>query len=187
MGWGDAGGRIGSLTVPSAMILTPSARLNCMSPDRLSTKATIAAAPERVFAVLTDPGTHAGIDGTGRVRDPLDPARLVTVGQIYRMSMYHPDHPDGEYVTANEVHVFDPPHSIGWRTGYETADGALEFGGWFWRYDLVALTADSTRVTLVYDWSAVPRRIREYLSFPPFGPEHFRESLRHLAQRVLAS
>jgi hypothetical protein len=30
-------------------------------------------------------------------------------GQIFRMSMYHPNHRDGNYQTANRVQVFDPP------------------------------------------------------------------------------
>jgi hypothetical protein len=37
-------------------------------------------------------------------------------------------------------------------------------------------------VTLTYDWSAVPSRILEYHQFPPFGPDHLVNSLRHLAE-----
>jgi hypothetical protein len=32
----------------------------------------------------------------------------------------------------------------------------VEFGGWFWRYDLTPLGPSETEVTLTYDWSAVP-------------------------------
>ncbi|MBO0833814.1 MAG: polyketide cyclase, partial [Actinobacteria bacterium] len=104
-------------------------------------------------------------------------------GQIFWMEMYHPNHPDGNYRTANKVFVFDPPHAIGWLTGYDPkGDGQLEFGGWFWRYDLAPLGASETEVTLSYDWSAVPQSIREYLTFPPFGPDHLTNSLRHLAE-----
>ncbi|WP_242613138.1 hypothetical protein [Herbihabitans rhizosphaerae] len=39
-----------------------------------------------------------------------------------------------------------------------------------------------TQVTLTYDWSAVPPRIRQYIQFPPFGPEHLINSLHHLAE-----
>jgi hypothetical protein len=34
---------------------------------------TIKATAEAIFAVLVDPAKHAAIDGTGWVRDPLDP------------------------------------------------------------------------------------------------------------------
>lgn len=135
----------------------------------------------RVFAVLADPVTHAAIDGTGWVQEAADRAPLVAVGQIFHMDMYHPGHPDGRYRVGNKVHVFDPPHAIGWFTGELQADGSLEFGGWFWRYDLVAVGPSTTEITLTYDWSAVPARIREYLHFPPFGPRHLADSLRHLA------
>jgi hypothetical protein len=138
-----------------------------------------------VFAVLADPASHAAIDGTGWVQDCVDRAPLTETGQVFRMAMYHSGHPDGGYRTANRVEVFDPPRAIGWLPGTEKEDGQLDFGGWTWRYDLVALGPSATEVTLTYDWSAVPQRIREYLHFPPFAPDHLANSLRHLA--VLAT
>jgi len=43
-----------------------------------------------------------------------------------------------------------------------------------------------TEVTLTYDWSAVRQSIREYLHFPPFGPDHLSNSLLHLAELAQA-
>jgi uncharacterized protein YndB with AHSA1/START domain len=143
---------------------------------------TVAVPAARVFAVLADPATHSSIDGTGWVQAPVDRAPLTEAGQVFRMDMYHPGHPDGNYRVANEVQVLDPPRAIGWRTGTEKDDGHLEFGGWFWRYDLAPIGPSETEVTLTYDWSAVPQSIREYLRFPPFGPEHLANSLHHLAE-----
>ena len=61
--------------------------------------------------------------------------------------------------------------------------GQMEFGGWLWRYDLAPLGPSGTDVTLTYDWSAVPRYIRDRgITFPPFGPEHLTNSLHHLAE-----
>ncbi|HEY8457667.1 MAG TPA: SRPBCC family protein [Actinopolymorphaceae bacterium] len=155
-----------------------------MDDDNVSATLTVAAPATTVFAVLADPAAHAAIDGTGWVQKPLDRAQLSEVGQVFRMGMYHPNHPNGTYEVANQVHVLDPPRAIGWRTGQEKEDGSLEFGGWTWRYDLVPLGPSETEVTLTYDWSAVPQSIREYLQFPPFGPEHLPNSLRHLAELV---
>ena len=59
--------------------------------------------------MLADPAKHAAIDGTGWVRGPGAGKRLAAAGQIFRMSMYHPGHPDGDYQLANRVQVFDPP------------------------------------------------------------------------------
>jgi hypothetical protein len=151
--------------------------------ENVSATSTVAVPVVRVFTVLADPTTHSSIDGTGWVQESVDRAPLTEVGQIFRMGMYHAGHPDGNYQTVNKVEVFDSPRAIGWLTGQELGDGRLEFGGWIWRYDLAPLGASETEVTLTYDWSAVPRYIRERgIQFPPFGPEHLANSLHHLAE-----
>ena len=153
-----------------------------MADDRVSATTVINAPAEAIFAVLTDPAKHAAIDGTGWVRETVDSKPLTAAGQIFRMSMYHVNHPDGNYQMANRVQVFDPPSTISWETGYDPGDGTLRFGGWFWRYDLAPAGAFRTAVTLSYDWSAVPGSIREYLHFPPFPPTHLDTSLARLAE-----
>lgn len=152
-----------------------------MSADTVSATRTIPAPAEVIFDLLADPGTHAAIDGTGWVRNPRAGDVLTAEGQVFWMDMYHPDHPDEEYRTANRVRVLERPFAISWEPGYDTGDGTLGFGGWVWRYDLTPAGAAGTVVTLSYDWSAVPDSIREYLSFPPFPPEHLSNSLAHLA------
>lgn len=148
----------------------------------MTATATIKARPDAVFAVLVDPSAHAAIDGTGWVRSPIDPAPLTHPGQIFRMAMYHENHPDKDYEMANRVEVLDAPRAIAWMPGQESPEtGDLSFGGWTWRYDLQATGPEQTAVTLTYDWSAVPPPVREYLQFPPFGSDHLENSLRHLA------
>jgi hypothetical protein len=147
--------------------------------ENVSATLTVAASATRVFAVLADPTTHAAIDGTGWVQEPADRAPLSEAGQIFRMDMRHSDK---DYQVVNKVEVFDAPRAIGWLTGHEKEDGQLEFGGWIWRYDLAPIGPSETEVTLSYDWSAVPPRIREYIQFPPFGPDHLLNSLHHLAE-----
>jgi hypothetical protein len=53
--------------------------------------------------VLADPAKHAAIDGTGLVREPLDSQLLTAAGRVFRMAMYHGNHPDGNYRMANRV------------------------------------------------------------------------------------
>jgi hypothetical protein len=67
-----------------------------------------------VFAVLADPSRHAAIDGTGWVRDSLDGQRLTGSGQIFRVTMYHDNHPDG---------------STRWPTGSSRPSGHASFRG----------------------------------------------------------
>ena len=167
------------------MSSAPASRLTGMENERVSVSTTIEAAPEAVFAVLADPSAHADIDGTGWVRGTLGGDRITAAGQVFRMAMYHEGHPDKDYKIANLVEVFDEPRAIAWKPGTETPEtGELSFGGWTWRYDLEATGASRTRVTLTYDWSAVPSNVREYLSFPPFGHDHLDNSLQHLADLV---
>ena len=134
-----------------------------MADDRVSATMVINAPAEAIFAVLTDPAKHATIDGTGWVRETVDSKPLTAAGQIFWMSMYHPNHPDGNYQTANRVQVFDPPSTISWETGYDPGDGTLRFGGWFWRYDITPVGPSNTTVTLTYDWSAASDSVRELI------------------------
>ena len=154
-----------------------------MTDDCLKATAVIDAAVGDVFAVLADPTKHASIDGTGWVCEALDTQPITAAEQIFRMAMYHPNHPDGNYRMFNAVEVFEPPTVISWKPGYDVGDGTLGFGGWLWRYDLVP-AGRSTTVTLTYDWSGVPDDIRERIGFPPFSPQHLDNSLAHLAELV---
>jgi hypothetical protein len=155
-----------------------------MADDRLSATTIINASAEVIFVVLADPAKHAAIDGTGWVCEPLDSKPLTAVGQVFRMAMYHPNHPDGNYQMANRVQIFDPPSAIAWEPGQDNDDGGLRFGGWVWRYDLTPAGPSDTKVTLSYDWSAVPDLLRQHIGFPPFPADHLGNSLAHLAELV---
>lgn len=157
-----------------------------MAEDTVSATRVIEAPAEVIFAMLADPAQHVAIDGTGWVREAVDSEPLTAAGQVFRMSMYYPNHPDGTYEMANQVQVCDPPRSIAWKPGQYGDDGTLGFGGWVWRYDLAPAGPSSTTVTLTYDWSAVPDPVREHIGMPPFPPEHLGNSLDHLAGLVAA-
>ena len=156
-----------------------------MTGETVSARATISTSAETVFAVLADPSQHPAIDGTGWVCESLDGQRLTGSGQIFRVAMYHPNHPDGNYEMANQVLAFEPPCVISWKPGYMShATGKLEFGGWIWRYDLTDLGPGQTEVTLSYDWSEVGAGPRKRIQFPPFTPDHLDNSLSNLAAIV---
>lgn len=158
-----------------------------MTGESIATTAAINAPVESVFDLLADPSTHQAIDGTGWVRESLDGEHLTRIGQIFRMAMYHDNHPDKNYEMANRVEVIDRPHAIGWLPGQGPDDDKLEFGGWVWRYDLASKGPDQTEVTLTYDWSAVPQDTREHIGFPPFESQHLTDSLKHLAELAEAT
>lgn len=152
-----------------------------MVDESVSEVRTIPASPETVYAILANPATHSAIDGTGWVVESLDDTPLTAVGQFFRMAMFHEGHPDGRYEIANRVEVLERPTAIAWKPGYDADDGTVQFGGWIWRYDLMAIGAGETVVTLTYDWSAVSPPVRDRMVFPPFPPEHLPRSLAHLA------
>src|SRR3984893_6818981 len=108
----------------------PASRLTGMEAERVTASTTIEAAPEAVFAVLANPSAHADIDGTGWVRESLDGDRITAAGQVFRMAMYHPNHPDKDYKIANRVEEFDERRAVGWQPGADESEtGELSFGG----------------------------------------------------------
>ncbi len=149
--------------------------------ETMIVRTTVEAPATAVFAMLADPANHAAIDGTGWVRDALDGERLTRTGQMFRIAMYHDNHPNKHYEMANKVIAFEPDRAIGWEPGQAGAGGELGFGGWTWHYDLEPAGPHQTRVTLTYDWSAVPAAIRQNIAFPPFDGQHLDNSLEHLA------
>ena len=157
-----------------------------MSTEILVINSIVAAPFDTVFGVLADPSKHAAIDGTGWVRESLDGKPIEESGQVFRMQMYHPNHPDDFYEIANKVVVFDPPHAIAWEPGQDGPDGWLTWGGWIWRYDLKPLGVDRTDVRLTYDWSAAPQEVRDEIQFPPFPVSHLDNSLANLAELALS-
>jgi uncharacterized protein YndB with AHSA1/START domain len=150
--------------------------------DTLTLHRTIDAPAEAVFAVLAEPAEHAAIDGTGWLRESLDGKPITETGQVFRIGMYHDNHPNKHYEMANEVIAFEPGRVIAWKPGQANHDGELEFGGWTWRYDLEPAGAEQTRVTLTYDWTAVPATLREHIGFPPFPVTHLENSMANLAR-----
>jgi len=168
------------------LLIAPSPVCTHVTEDRMITTTTIHAPVDVVFDVLADPSTHAAIDGTGWVRESLDGVRLTETGQVFRMAMYHENHPDKNYEMANRVEVFDEPHTVAWQPGQGPDNENLEFGGWIWRYDLAPVGTSSTDVTLTYDWSRVPPFTREHIGFPPFAVQHLDNSLKHLAELATA-
>ncbi len=188
MGWSPVPVRGSCNEVPEVLPLPMSlASLygrSTMSDESVSATTAIGASAGAVFAVLAHPARHAAIDGTGWVCEAVDPRPITASGQVFRMGMFHPDHPNGNYEIHNVIIEFVHDRVIAWRPGFvsDETTGALGFGGWTWRYDLRSLGPEACEVTHTYDWSAVGPDPREHLDFPPFPPDHLANSLHHLAE-----
>ncbi len=144
---------------------------------------TIAATPEKIFAVLADPARHCTTEPTDWVRDAVDTAPITGAGQMFAMNMFL-TRAGGHYVVYNLVNVFDKDRAIGWMPGQLDEAGSHSPGGWFWRYDL-APNGGGTDVTLTYDWSGTPQDFRERVGeMPIFAEDYLAASLATLEQSV---
>lgn len=143
-----------------------------MASRSVSASRRIAAAPERVFAVLVDPTKHPAIDGSGTVRQATrkGPTRLGP-GTRFTMDM----HLVVPYRMANKVVEFDEGRRIAWS----------HVGAIVWRYELEREDDDTTTVTETFDWSASPGGfLVEAFGFPERNRQAMEKSLERLAGLV---
>ena len=149
----------------------------------ISVQRTIDAPAKDIFEVLTNPERHAELDGSGFVRSDERTNRIGKVGDVFTMNM-EGDHMGGEYKMYNHVTAFDENKMIGWKPANE--DAKDEPKGWEWLYTLESEGADSTRVTLTYDWSGVTDKDLLPI-FPLVKEEDLEQSLNLLAAAVSGS
>ena len=92
----------------------------------------IAAAPDALFELLTDPRTHARLDGSGTVLG--DPKRVPRLrpGGVFTMGMQQFG---ASYRSTNEVVEFEPGRRLAWRSTRQWR-GRTVVGGQRWRYVL---------------------------------------------------
>lgn len=154
-------------------------------PTRLIAERTVRATPQEVFDLLADPSRHHLTEPTDWVRGSLeaDPAPLTEVGQVFGIEMFAVA-AGGRYEMHNLVTALEPDRVIAWEPSQYSPEGALEGGGWFWRYDLEPVDC-GTRVRLTYDWAATPPEIAaEIGGLPSVDTGHMAQSLDGLARAV---
>jgi hypothetical protein len=120
---------------------------------------TIEAAPQAVFAVLAVPSARTDIGGTGWVREFLDGDRINGAGQVFRMAMYHEDHPDKDYKIANQARCptsRGPSRATPVKSRPRPGKSASAAGSDATTPRRPARRQRRFMVTLTYDWSAVP-------------------------------
>ncbi len=140
----------------------------------------IPASATEIFAVLSNPDRHPGLDGSGFVLGVDHADRITATGQKFRMNMAG-DHMGGDYQTDNVVSGFDPGKLIAW----QTAPAGTEPPGWEWLWELDPQGPTTTSVSLTYDWEKVTDRdILSKVSFPLVSEDQLSESLNHLAEAV---
>jgi uncharacterized protein YndB with AHSA1/START domain len=127
--------------------------------EQITVTRDVAADPEQVFALLSDPARHVDIDGSGFVRGLAEGAPVTAVGDTFVMNMNNPVL--GDYQVRNTVSAFEPGRVIGWSPqlyppdGYRDKIGDMVTGGHTFTWQLAPSSAGGTTVTQTQDWSGV--------------------------------
>ncbi len=144
------------------------------------------APPEQVFAVLSDPANHTGIDGAGMLRGIASSAGPVTgVGDSWVMNMNQSNL--GDYQMRSEVIAFEPNRQIAWEPAIHPPDslahliGDLDFSGYHYAWELAPNADGGTDITHSYDWSGV-KDDRALPFFPRVSAEQMSETINRLGQ-----
>ena len=147
----------------------------------VSVERHIAAPPERVFAVLTDPAQHPAIDGSGMVRDaPTGGPDRLALGAKFGMAMRW----GMPYTMSNEVVEFEEGRLIAWQPRLaRPAFISRLSGGHRWRYELEPEGETSTRVRETYDWSNADPFTRAYIVAAGW-PKRARRAMEQTLERL---
>lgn len=150
-----------------------------MKNDTVTVQRTIAAAPEAIFAYLSDAARHQEIDGSGSLRGTRGDSEPLAMGTKFGMSM----HMGANYSTVNEVVEFEANRRIAWKTtGFK---GLI--GGRIWRYELQP-TTEGTVVKETWDLSGERGAfLVKRTSMPAATEKAMRNTLERIAELVETS
>jgi len=142
--------------------------------ERMEVARTIPEAPERIFALLSDPRGHVTIDSSGMLIDSTgEPA--TKVGDEFVIHMDREalnDFPMGRYDVTVHITTFDPGREIAW-----TIQGQIKPQiGHIYGYRLEPAEG-GTLVTSYYDWSTIDPQWKEANIFPIIPESALRATL----------
>ena len=148
-----------------------------MDSDTLSVERTIHAAPQAIFALLSDAGKHQSFDGSGTVQGTSSPSHPLELGSTFGMSMKM----GLPYSTKNTVVELEPDRRIAWQT---TGFFGL-VGGRIWRYELEPIDDDETLVRETWDLSQDRQAfLIKRSTMPATTEKNLRRTLDRLARAV---
>ena len=153
--------------------------------ERLSATRSIAATPEAIWAVITDPAGHVAIDGSGMLMTAPDAKPVTAVGEEFTIHMDREalgDMPLGKYVVVNVVTKYEPHTHFEWAVGGE----GMPPIGHVYGYQLEPGPDGTTTVTSYCDWSGVNEDWKQSGFFPVIPATTLRATLGIL-DRVVQS
>ena len=142
-----------------------------MDAKKTSASRLIAATPEEIFDVLSDPSRHPEIDGSDTVQTMRRVPERLVLGSKFGASMSLGFIP---YRIANKVVEYEENRLIAWQ----------HFGKHRWRYELEPVE-DGTLVTETFDWStSTSPAVIESAGYPKRHLGNIERSLENLARLV---
>lgn len=142
--------------------------------ERVTLTRTIAAPPERIFDLVTDPVMHVEIDGSGMLQAPIDAKKLTAVGDTFDMKMDREplgDIPMGKYEVRNTVTKLEPNALLEWTVGGIDTPPVGHVYGW----QLEDAGNGSTKVSHYCDWTNIIPALRAAEREWPIVPVHMLE------------
>jgi hypothetical protein len=152
-----------------------------MTIERLEVTRTIAAPPEAIFTLVSDPHGHVAIDSSGMLQGATG-APVAKVGDTFVVHMDREalnDHPMGKYDVTVSITTYEPNREIAW-----TILGQLRPQiGHIYGYTLSPVE-NGTLVTSYYDWSEIDDAWRQADIFPIIAESTLRATLGILDRTV---
>lgn len=146
---------------------------------------TIAAPPEAIWRVITDPRSHVSIDGSGMLMAAQDANPLTQVGDEFTIDMDREalgDIPLGKYTVTNVVTKYQPFELFEWAV----AGLGMPPIGHVYGYRLEPGEDGTTLVTSYCDWSGVNEDWKKSGFFPVIHATTLRATLGILERVVLS-
>ena len=125
------------------------------SEERIAASRTVAASPAEVFLIVTDPGMHVEIDGSGMLEAAPGSRRVEAPGDTFVMDMDRAslgDQPMGKYKSVNTVTRIVPDELLEWNVGLPDQGPFGHVYGW----EITAVGPGETRVTNYCEWPDIP-------------------------------
>ncbi|WP_085872958.1 MULTISPECIES: polyketide cyclase [unclassified Nocardioides] len=157
--------------------------MSAVTPTRIETRRTIAAAAADIFALLCDPHGHVAIDSSGMLQDA-EGERVTAVGDSFAIKMDREslnDFPEmGEYDVTVTIREFEQDALISW-----TVLGRVRPQiGHVYGYRLEPDPDGGTLVTSFYDWSDIHEDWKAMGIFPVLSENALRGTLGILDRTV---
>jgi hypothetical protein len=154
--------------------------------DRVSASRRVAASPQQIFAIVSNPKGHVEIDGSGMIQVASDPRPLTSVGETFDMEMDRRPLGDVPEMTEYEVRctvtrvVAD--RLFEWDVSFEGFRVGHVFG---WQID--AVSASECEVTNYCDWTMIGEETRARRQWPIIPIEMLEHSVERLEALVTSA